>query len=145
MQAQGLRAELIAPCGMNCAVCSGYQALLHHLPKKRGKISHCLGCRSRGKECAYLKGHCKPLKSGSIRSCYQCLDFPCARLSTLDERYRRNYQASPIANLREIQAIGLDVFLQHQGERYSCPRCGGLVCLHNGKCYHCETVESWRG
>jgi hypothetical protein len=71
--------ELIAPCGMNCAICSGYLAYKNNLPKVRGKISHCKGCRPRNKQCAFLKKRCEDnlkLLRGEIDFCFECDFFP---------------------------------------------------------------------
>ena len=44
--------ELIAPCGMNCNLCSGYLAY-HNDTKNNGfRTSYCIGCRPRKKNCA---------------------------------------------------------------------------------------------
>ena len=139
-----LRAELVAPCGMDCARCSGYLAEYYDLPRKQG-ITRCRGCRPRGKMCAYIKKQCKLLLENKITYCYECPGFPCHNLAHLDARYRTRYQTSPIANLQVIQREGMAAFLESEAERYRCPRCEGLLCVHNGKCYKCDKVESWRG
>ncbi len=64
-----MKEDLIAPCGMNCAVCSSYLAYSKGIPQKRGAISHCAGCRPRNKQCAYLKGHCDQISKGLLRFC----------------------------------------------------------------------------
>ncbi len=140
-----MKEDLIAPCGINCAICSGYLAYSRGIPKKRGAISHCLGCRPRDKRCAYLKGHCEQIVNGSLRFCHECRQFPCQRLRHLDERYVKTYNVSPIANLRYLAAEGGAAFLEDQKQRYRCGRCGGTLCVHNGKCYNCDRIESWRG
>jgi hypothetical protein len=137
--------ELMAPCGMNCALCSAYQAYTHRLKPGQIKMTQCTGCRPRGKQCAYIKKSCGRLDKGKLDFCYGCEDFPCAHLARLDERYRRDYSYSMIATLRDIQARGVKEVLQAQRETHKCPRCGGVICIHNGKCYHCDEIKSWRG
>ncbi len=137
--------ELIAPCGMNCGICSGYLAFSRNLPRRRGKITHCAGCRPRNKQCAFLKGRCQKLTDNQISFCFECDDFPCYSLRRIDERYRRNYYMSMIDNLNEIKQSGINAFLQNQREKYKCPRCGGVICIHNRKCYDCDTIDNWRG
>jgi hypothetical protein len=44
-----MREDLVAPCGMNSGPCSGYIAYCRGIPKKRGVIGHCRGCRPRQK------------------------------------------------------------------------------------------------
>ena len=137
--------DLIAPCGMNCGVCSGYLAFTHNVPKKRGKITHCSGCRARPKYCAYLKGHCSRLGKGEVEFCYECSDFPCERLKRIDHRYRTQYATSFIRNLEEIRDRGMTAFLQHQRRQYTCKKCRkDVVSVHNGRCYTCENVTSWK-
>ena len=134
--------ELIAPCGMNCALCSAYLAYAHQIPRKRGRIYHCQGCRPRNKKCAYLKKPCSGLSNGSIRFCYECKGFPCAHLKHLDTRYRKSYGISFIENLGVIRDNGLEQFLKCQRERHTCPKCGDWVSVHNKKCFRCDAIVS---
>ncbi len=138
------RVELLAPCGMDCAVCSGYLAFAHGIPRKRGAITHCAGCRARNKQCAWLKGNCAKLRNNRIRFCFECVDFPCARLAHLDARYRRDYGMSLIENLELIRDAGVQALIDRQQKRFGCARCGQLRSVHNRKCFACETVRSWK-
>ena len=130
-----MRAELVAPCGMNCAVCSAYLSYL--LPERNGK-PRCAGCRPRGKMCAFIKRDCAHLRTGEYTFCFECAAFPCERLGKLDKRYRERYRTSFIENLREIKARGMAAFLKAERERHRCPGCGGVVCIHDDKCYKCN-------
>jgi hypothetical protein len=134
--------ELIAPCGMDCSVCSAYLSFLNGIPKKRGHITHCIGCRPRNKQCAYIKGQCDLLPKNKIEFCYQCPDFPCARLQRLDQRYRRDYGMSMIQNLEEIRDKGVGAFMREQQRRHGCTRCGGKISVHNKKCFTCDKILS---
>jgi hypothetical protein len=135
-----MKAQLIAPCGLDCSTCSRYLACLNALPKKQGSIPHCSGCRPRNKQCAFLKGHCELLRKNKVKFCFQCRDYPCARLRHLDERYRRNFGTSPIANLEEIRFKGIETFMRNQQNRYGCAACGAKVSVHDKKCYGCERM-----
>ncbi|MFH1031934.1 MAG: DUF3795 domain-containing protein [Chloroflexota bacterium] len=139
--------DLIAPCGMNCGICGAYLAYRKDIPLKPGNNVHCKGCRPRNKQCAFIKGRCTnpKLANNQITFCFECADFPCYSLRRLDERYRKNYQMSMIENLKNIERNGLTVFLREQREKYRCPNCGGVISVHNRKCYDCQTIESWRG
>jgi hypothetical protein len=33
----------------------------------------------------------------------------------------------------------VEKFLKQQEEKYRCPKCGGVICVHDNKCYSCET------
>lgn len=130
---------------MNCGICSGYLAYANNVDKKRGKIIHCSGCLPRNKRCAFVKKHCELLINNKVRFCYECPNFPCERLQTLDKRYRTKYGMSVIENLEFIRDNGIDKFLRRQAKKYKCPTCGAMICIHNGKCYHCQHIESWKG
>jgi hypothetical protein len=83
------RIELLAPCGTDCATCSAYLAFVNGISRKRGRITHCLGCRPRNKQCAYLKGQCELLPTNKIKFCFECVRYPCEILKRFDQRYRR--------------------------------------------------------
>jgi len=129
---------LIAPCGMNCALCAGYLARQHDLKKKGILKTYCAGCRPRGKNCAFMKKACEKLGNGLVRFCFECADFPCRRLKHLDQRYRTFYHMSMIENLELIQKQGMENFLDQQTARWRCPTCGGVICCHNGLCFTCD-------
>jgi hypothetical protein len=128
--------ELIAPCGMNCALCRAYNAYIHVIPRQRGKVTHCTGCLPRAKNC-YIKRGCKKLSKHQIQSCSECETMPCKKLDHLDQRYRERYSMSMVENLKIIKTQGIQEFLKSQAERYTCPSCGDVVCVHDGKCYSC--------
>lgn len=132
--------ELIAPCGMNCALCASFLAYSYGIPKKAGRVSHCAGCRPRDKQCAFIKKRCTRLARKEIDFCFECGRKPCPDLLRVDKLYRTRYGMSPVANLEFIRTKGMAAFLKHQKKEHACPECGGLVCVHNGKCYTCRTI-----
>ena len=133
--------ELIAPCGMNCAVCSGYLALKNDVKSKGVKMAYCKGCRARDKKCAWLKKRCELLMDKKIDFCYECNDFPCDNLKRLDKNYRKNYQMSFIEHLEFIRDNGAEKFLKEQEKKWKCPNCGDTICCHNHICFSCNLDE----
>ena len=133
--------ELVSPCGMNCALCSGYLALKNDLKTKSIKLSYCTGCRPRNKKCAFLKKHCSKLSNGEVTFCFECSSFPCDRLKAIDARYKALYRMSMIDNLVFIKENGIEKFLESQKQHWKCKKCGELVCCHNGICYNCSSDE----
>ncbi|MBN1656449.1 MAG: DUF3795 domain-containing protein [Deltaproteobacteria bacterium] len=131
--------ELIAPCGMNCAVCSRYLAHINNL-----KRSQCPGCRPRNKTCFYLFAKCTGvnhrIKYRDAVFCFECDQFPCKQLKRMDDRYRKNYGMSEIDNLEYIRQHGIENFLEDQYQKHRCERCGGIISAHNGKCFQCDEV-----
>lgn len=127
---------MIAPCGMNCAICLG------HLREKR----KCLGCNidSPNKRLSCQKcriKNCEVIQNSEKKLCYECEKFPCARLKQLDERYSTNYSMSMTGNLEQIKNLGMDVFLKNQEAKYTCKECGGTICVHRGFCLECAEKE----
>jgi hypothetical protein len=128
---------LIAPCGMNCALCGNYLSMKNDLRRIGIQKTYCAGCRPRGKNCAFMKKNCDLIGEGKIQYCYQCETFPCRRLQNLDKRYRTKYHMSMIENLQNIRDNGMESFLAEQTEKWKCPECGSVICCHNGICYSC--------
>ncbi len=128
---------LIAPCGMNCAICSGYLASKNDLKSKGVKTPYCIGCRPRDKQCAFLRKRCDLILYGKVKYCYECPDFPCRNLRHIDRRYRENYRMSMIENLDYIRDNGIGRFLKKEEEKWICPECGETICCHNGICFNC--------
>jgi len=86
-----MKTKLIAPWGMNCAICLTFL----------WERNWCGGCWSPERKCN---------KRCTIRSCvhrkgkycFDCDSFPCKRLLQLDTRYRKKYRVSMIENFNNI-------------------------------------------
>lgn len=128
-----MKADLIAPCGMNCRLCLAYQREKKHCPGCRGddagKSASCVSC---------IIKNCTVIQSNQSGFCYQCEKYPCLRLRQLDKRYRTKYRMSMLKNLEKIKEDGLDQFLQQEEERWKCPSCGGTLCVHRMPCPSCK-------
>jgi hypothetical protein len=42
-----------------------------------------------------------------------------------------------IDNLEFIKEEGIKTFLEQQADKWECPKCGGVICCHNGICFNC--------
>ena len=128
---------LIAPCGMNCRLCRAYtrdrKACPGCLGDDRFKAKSCVSCRIK---------NCERMADQGIRYCFGCDDFPCARLNHLDKRYRTKYGMSMIANLEYIRKFGIRHFIKAEREKWACPECGELLCVHKANCLSCQ--RKWR-
>lgn len=124
--------NLIAPCGINCGVCRA------HLRAENA----CPGCRAddagkpKTRVVCKIKT-CQALLQGKLNYCVDCDRFPCAVLLHLDKRYRTKYGASPVENLHSIQRKGLSKFMRDEAKKWTCPQCGGLLCMHEPHCLSC--------
>ena len=129
-----IKAELIAPCGMNCAICMG------RLLREKNK---CPGCRGndaiKPKNCVRcVIVNCDFLKKNKFKYCSEkCEKFPCTRLKNLDKRYRTKYDMSMIENLKNIEELGIRAFVKNEKIRWACSECGGIICVHRGFCSKC--------
>ena len=128
-----LQPENIAPCGMNCALCMAFQRA-----NKR-----CPGCRQEDpnmpqycKTCIIRS--CPTIRDNTSHLCYECDIMPCKRLKQLDARYRKKYEMSMISNLLNIKEDGIDSFLVNQAKKYTCSKCGDLMCVHRSRCLTCD-------
>ena len=133
----GMNQELIAPCGMNCGICSGYLATRHDVKSQGIGMPYCKGCRPRDKQCAFLKKRCNLLLNNEVKYCSECSQFPCPSLHRIDQRYRSNYRMSMIQNLEFITQHGIEQFLEREAVKWQCPNCGDVICCHNGVCFNC--------
>jgi len=133
-----MKEELVAPCGMNCAVCSGYLALKHDMNSKGIGMPYCEGCRPRDKKCAFLKRRCELLLDNKVRFCYECNSFPCERLEGINKRYQTYFRTSLIENLESIKKNGISEFLKKEEKKWKCQKCGETICCHNGICFSCS-------
>jgi hypothetical protein len=133
--------ELIAPCGMNCAICSNYLAYINNLNR-----SQCAGCRPSNKKCSYLFKKCTGINSlldgnAVATSCFECSQYPsCKQINRMDKRYKSNFNMSVKENLEFINKEGMGEFLEDQYSKYQCPKCGGLISIHNRKCFKCDAI-----
>jgi 1-deoxy-D-xylulose 5-phosphate reductoisomerase len=128
-----MKSDLIAPCGMNCAICVGYLR-----DKKK-----CPGCREMNKnkpeycrKCIIM--HCEILKNNKWKFCSnKCAKYPCLRLKNLDKRYRTKYGMSMIENLENINKFGIRHFIKEEKEKWKCPECNETLCVHRDICLKC--------
>jgi hypothetical protein len=82
--------------------------------------------------------NCELIAEGKIKYCSDsCHRYPCARLKQLDKRYRTKYGMSMIENLEMIKDFGIRRFIRKEKEKWICPDCGGLICVHRPICLSC--------
>ena len=130
---------LVGPCGLYCGICTMYRAyhdrnlsLWQETPvnfrKQIGleevdfKDMACEGCRSAlpFKYCADCNIRKCVLEDKGLDWCYQCESFPCQML--LD--FQSYWRMPVVENLRQIQKLGLDIWLKQQDEKWRCSQCG---------------------
>ena len=131
MPREGIDINMFAPCGMNCKVC--YRHCYHKKPCEgclngdKGKPEHCRKCKI--KDC---------IRAKELTYCYECSDYPCKQIKSLEKSYQTRYHASLMDNSRMVCEMGTDVFMKQQKEAYTCPHCGGIISLHDRECSECQ-------
>ncbi len=128
-------AEMIAPCGLDCSICS--RALLKEDP--------CPGCNgpdeNKPEFCARRCGIilCAKRKENGWRFCDECPDFPCEDVMEKENRYTSQYplRESVLENLRLIRETGMEAFLERERKLWTCEKCGSPVSVHTGICSGC--------
>lgn len=131
MPKEKIDTAMFAPCGMNCLVC--YKHCSHKKPcpgcfnSDLGKPEHCRKCKI--KDCAKGKG---------TSYCFECADYPCRLIKNLEKSYNKRYQVSLMENSGFVRQNGLKAFLESQKEKYTCPKCGGVISIHDGECVECR-------
>lgn len=128
-----ITSNLIAPCGMNCGICIGYLRDKNTCPSCRemneNKPKYCRKC---------IIKNCSILKEKKMKFCSdKCEKYPCVRLKQLDKRYKTQYKMSMIQNLENIDEFGIRQFVKNEKERWKCPDCGGIICVHRDYCLEC--------
>jgi len=61
------------------------------------------------------------------------------RLKNLDKRYTTRYGMSMLENLENIRVLGIEKFIETEQNRWKCPACGELRCVHRSSCLNCGT------
>jgi len=129
---------MFAPCGMNCMVCYKHcytkKPCQGCLSSDLGKPEHCRKCKI--KDCAKEKG---------LTYCYECSEFPCKQIKSLEKSYVMRYHASLIQNSNSVKEIGIETFMKKEVEKGTCSRCGGIISLHDAECSECEVPSELGG
>lgn len=124
-----MSSALIAPCGINCALCSAYQRTKNTCPgclSDEPALSQCRDCSIT--LCAK--------KSSEAELCIECKDFPCKRMKQLEKRYREKYGETIFDSMRCIKTEGMDSFITKEHAKWTCT-CGSILCVHKSECMQC--------
>lgn len=127
----------IAPCGVICDICLGFQ-------REKNK---CVGCNNVGSKPNHCTDcsikFCAEKKGNDTLLCGECAKFPCRRIKDLNKRYTSKYGESPILNLKKIKEIGLSQFIDVENEKWKCKKCGQLLCVHKDACLICGNKNEY--
>ncbi len=126
--------NMIAPCGVNCLACGA------RLDKK----NPCPGCRAPEEQ--ITRKSCRNCEKKncafdqSLRWCFECEQFPCQRINSLNNTYRQKYDVDLVQNGNDAKQ-DMVTFLRKQAERFTCKACGGIIDQHRRKCSECGSTD----
>ena len=121
----------LAPCGVICDICLGFQR----------KKKTCAGCNHEG----YKPYHCTVCsikncieKEGDqTRLCSVCRKFPCRRIRDLQKRYASKYGEDLYKNFTVWGELGPAEFTELVEREWTCSSCGHLLSAHSKSCVAC--------
>lgn len=121
--------SLAAPCGIFCGECPLFKAndnpeILEDAKARGYNISPCPGCRAVKGNCPAIDTQCETFacatKNG-VEFCFDCSDFPCAKLNPAADGAEVLPHNIKIFNLCYIRQKGLEKFIEeaaHIKNRY---------------------------
>ncbi len=127
----------LAPCGVICDLCMAFQ-------RTKNK---CVGCQAVGNKpyhCTVCSIKDCPEKHGNpALLCGECPKYPCRRIKDLNKRYSAKYGENLLQNLETAGKDGLEAFIAAARQKWSCPSCGKLLCVHTANCIHCGSANPY--
>lgn len=119
-----------AICGLFCGTCPSY-------PKEcEGCLSDrvapgCDRCGNGFRDCA---------RQHNATRCYECPEFPCARLEDFSKQHIENgicHHEQVIHNLSAMKKSGVGAWVEAQTRENTCPDCGRLIPWYERGCPAC--------
>jgi len=115
----------MAPCGINSSLCYAYQRV-------KNPCDGCLIDGNKPNSCRNCVIRDCPEKGGDAAKLYvTCEKYPCKRMKDLSKRYSTRYGVDIDQNMRMIEESGFEAFCAAEKERWTCPGCGNLLCMHH--------------
>jgi len=121
--------DLVAPCGLYCGECSGFQD------------GRCGGCISRRGLCLKYTRICRIYsccaEKRRLRVCNKCKEFPCGKLSRFFDT--TDWYKEVVENLQRVEKVGLETFLGEQVKRVN----QLIRCAEKHDIAHCSLCAKW--
>lgn len=121
--------NLIAPCGLYCGECLGFQD------------GRCGGCISRRGLCLKYSKICNIYEccvaERKHRFCSECEDFPCKKINKFFDT--PEWHDEVVNNLEQISKMGIKQFLSKQVKRVT----ELINCAKKNRIKHCSQCKNW--
>lgn len=124
--------NLLAPCGIACILCHRYcedDEPCQGCRDGKGKSKHCQSCLIM--KCAGEKGY---------SFCIECEEFPCQEIVDFNDMYIRRFGHEFLPNAFLMKNEGKEALVERLKQRWSCPECGDIICIHDNKCSGCQKI-----
>jgi len=112
--------DLVSVCGIYCPTCS------------RWMDGNCSGCLPKKYKCRIKT------EINGERFAFQAKNYPGKCLKILAKKYAEKYNAPLIKNLEFIKKFGPEKFIKSEIKRMACPKCKGLISIHEKNCRKCQ-------
>jgi hypothetical protein len=131
-----MKEENIAPCGINCSLCSAFQ-------RKKNNCPGCNGIHNKPTYCKTCSIKMCTEKKNETEFCGLCSKYPCKRLKSLQKRYNQKYGVDIFDNLHEMNSGKITEFLTKEKQKWTCNNCGHLLCMHKANCITCNSSNPY--
>lgn len=122
--------EAVAICGLFCGTCPSYPNECEGCLSKK-VAADCQSCGNGFRDCAKLH---------TVTRCYECIEFPCERLTAFSKKHIVNdicHHAHIIDDLEKMKSIGVDLWVKEQTAAHTCSICGELIPWYENCCPRC--------
>ncbi len=152
---------LVAPCGLYCGACPMYlasqdndgqkmKALMQQFSGGKMQMKEedliCDGCIAKGRVASFCRRcairSCAEGKTNVTR-CSDCPDFPCARITNFNNDGMQHH-SEVLANLRQLQKMGIKEWTKNEEDRWRCPQCRTSLSWYDKACPKCGAKRSER-
>lgn len=120
-----------AICGLFCGTCPFYPTRCHGCLSDK-LTAHCVKCPNGFRDC---------VKEHSVTRCYECAEFPCAKLEKFSGEHWENgigHHVTVIEDLQCMKDSSVAEWVEKKTQENTCPKCGQLVCWMDKNSHKCE-------
>ena len=152
--------DLVGVCGLYCGACGIYRATRDNDEEKLEEFARglsaktgyqfsvddvrCDGCLVNGRLDLWCRKCqirvCEKLQSSKER-CSDCVEFPCTQLTDFRDD-GMNHHSEITDNLEQIKKNGVDVWVEYEEKRWTCPECKTNLSWYDPNCPGCGAPRS---
>lgn len=123
--------QTAAICGLFCGICPSYPQQCHGCLSDKLTKS-CTVCPNGFRTCA---------KEHKVTRCYECVEFPCARISEFSTQHIENgicHHETVIEDLEYMKQNSVEKFVAQKTAENTCKDCGKLIYWMDKNTHKCD-------